>query len=147
MKPVTVFLAILLLTLSCGCTDSPPAPAVTPVTSTATLQYVSASPVKTTPQPVIITPSRTTSVSDNTIIIQKNTFRPANITITAGSTVRWVNEDDHPHRIEFLDKKFSASTYLLGSSQSASQRFDHAGRYDFACMIHTEMQGSILVEP
>ena len=75
------------------------------------------------PTPVI-TPARTASVSDNTITIVKNTFNPANMTVKVSSTVRWVNTDDHPHNIEFTDKAFSTSTYLLGASQSFSQRFD-----------------------
>jgi len=73
-------------------------------------------------------------------------FKPANMTVKAGSTVRWVNADDHPHRIEFENKAFSTSAYLLSSSQSASQRFDHAGSYNYSCTIHPYMQGTITVE-
>jgi plastocyanin len=76
----------------------------------------------------------------------KNSFQPANMTVKVGSTVRWVNADDHPHRIEFADKGFSTSTFLLGASQSASQRFDRSGTYDYSCMIHPYMQGTVTVE-
>lgn len=146
MRPVLVLpvIAFLLLILACGCTGAPPAqPAVSTTPSTVA---TTPPPVKTPVTTPVVTVSQTASVSENTIIISKNTFRPANMTVKAGSTVRWYNTDDHPHRIEFMNKAFSASTYLLGSSQSASQRFDRPGRYDFACMIHPEMQGSILVE-
>ena len=68
------------------------------------------------------------------------------MTVNAGSTVRWVNADDHPHNIEFTNKAFSTSTYLLGATQSFSQRFDHTGTYDYACLIHPSMQGTITVE-
>jgi plastocyanin len=68
------------------------------------------------------------------------------MTVNAGSTVRWVNTDDHPHRIEFEDKSFTESTFLMGSSQSASQRFDRAGSYNYSCMIHPYMKGIITVE-
>jgi plastocyanin len=68
------------------------------------------------------------------------------MTVKAGSTVRWVNADDHPHRIAFADKAFTTSTFLLGASQSASQRFDRAGTFDYSCMIHPSMQGTITVE-
>jgi plastocyanin len=144
MRSITGLLIIaFMLLLTCGCTDTSPAqPAVTPTTATAT-----PSPVITTILPMtFITPERTASVSDNTITIVKNTFKPANMTVKAGSTVRWVNADDHPHRIEFLDKSFTTSAFLLGSGQSASQRFDHAGAYDYSCMIHPFMQGTITVE-
>jgi len=144
MKPVPLLLIIALpFIFICGCSESPPAqPAVTPAVAP-----VSPSPGLpiTFPTPVV-TPSRTGSVSDNTIIIEKNTFKPANMTVKVNSTVRWVNADDRPHRLEFADKAFSTSTYLLGSSQSASQRFDRAGTYDFSCTIHPEMQGTIIVE-
>jgi plastocyanin len=144
MRSITVLLLIAsLLLLTCGCTESPPAQqTVTPATAATT-----PSPVVTAVIPMtFITPERTASVSDNTIMIAKNTFMPSNMTVKAGSTVRWVNADDHPHRIEFADKSFTTSTFLLGSSQSASQRFDHAGTYDYSCMIHPAMQGTITVE-
>jgi plastocyanin len=78
-------------------------------------------------------------------MITGNVFTPANMTVKVGSTVRWVNGDTHPHRIEFVNKAFSSSAYLLGSSQSASQRFDRPGTYDYDCMIHPYMKGTITV--
>jgi plastocyanin len=144
MRLIPVLLTIvLLLILTCGCAESPPAqPTVIPTSAPATPLPV----ITTTPTPVI-TPSRTASVSDNTITIAKNTFKPvANMTVKVGSTVRWVNADDHPHRIEFADKTFSTSAFLLGASQSFSQRFDRAGTFDYDCTIHPYMQGTITVE-
>lgn len=144
MRKVPVLLLIVsLFILTCGCSESPLAqPTVAPTTVMAT-----PSPDITLTLPVsLMTPTRTASVSDNTITIVKNAFRPADMTVTVGSTVRWVNADDHPHRIEFEDKSFSTSAYLLGASQSASQRFDRAGSYNYSCMIHPEMRGIITVE-
>jgi plastocyanin len=138
--PLTI---VLLLILTCGCSESPPAqPTVSPTAVSTTPSTV----ITTIPTPVI-TPSRTPSVSDNTITMVKNTFKPAaNMTVKVGSTVRWVNADDHPHRIEFADKTFSTSAFLLGASQSFSQRFDRAGTFDYDCTIHPYMQGTITVE-
>ncbi len=138
-----LFIAFLLI-LTCGCFESSPAqPTVTPTPAPVTTLQVVTIPLPTT----VFTPTRTTSVADNTIIIVKNTFNPANMTVKVGSTVRWVNTDDHPHRIEFENKAFSASTYLLGSSQSASSLpFNRPGSYNYSCMIHPYMQGTITVE-
>lgn len=83
-------------------------------------------------------------VSDNTIRIKKLAFDPANITVKAGSTVRWVNQDSVPHRIQFTDPDFSP--VLLASTQSGSQRFDEAGVYDYICSIHPDMHGTVTVE-
>ncbi len=145
MRPVQVFPLLLILVVllgACGCTGTSPTPPATTEASPA----VTAPPVTTTITPLTVeTPPETVSVSDNTILIRKNTFSPANITVKIGSTVRWVNYDDHPHRIEFADKGFTTSTFLLGSSQSASQRFDRPGKFDYSCMIHPEMQGQVEV--
>jgi plastocyanin len=143
MKKIAVLLSLaFLFILIGGCSGSPPAqPAATTAPATTTL------PPATPTLPVsLMTPPRTASVSDNTITIVKNSFRPADMTVKAGSTVRWVNADDHPHRIGFEDKAFTTSTYLLGASQSASQRFDRTGSYNYSCMIHPQMQGTITVE-
>jgi plastocyanin len=141
LVPVLFTITCLLL-FTCGCSESPPVqPAVTATTAT-----IIPSPAVTPIQIPIITPPVTASVSDNTVTIVKNTFSPANITVKAGSTVRWVNADDHPHRIEFADKAFTSSTFLLGAGQSASQRFDQAGTYDYSCMIHPFMHGAVTAE-
>jgi plastocyanin len=68
------------------------------------------------------------------------------MTVKVGSTVRWVNADDHPHRLAFNKAGFLEVPYLLGASQSASQRFDSPGSYDFFCTIHPQMQGTIVAE-
>ncbi len=144
MRLIPVLLAIsFVFVYTCGCSESPPAqPAATPIIVTPTTPPV----ITFTLPATLATPSQTASVSDNTITIVKNTFSPADMTVPVGSTVRWVNADDHPHRIEFEDKSFTTSTFLLGSSQSASQRFDRAGSYNYSCMIHPQMHGTITAE-
>jgi plastocyanin len=64
--------------------------------------------------------------------------------VKVGSTVRWVNQDSVPHRIVFADK--SISSVLLAASQSASQKFDQPGVFDYICSIHPDMQGTVIVE-
>ena len=137
-----VFLTACFIAI-CGCTGSSPQTADTPV-QTHTITPPEAPRTSITPT-AVITPTPSVSVSDNTITISKNTFTPADMTVKAGSTVRWVNGDDHPHRIEFVNKAFSSSTYLLSSGQSASQKFAHPGTYDYDCMIHPFMKGTITV--
>src|SRR5512136_159262 len=144
MKQILIASAIVLfLILSCGCTGAPPAQ---PPPATSTTMAPPPQVVHTSLPAPVSTPERTASVSDNTITIIRNTFSPANMTVKIGSTVRWVNADDHPHRIAFTKEGFLDTPYLLGSSQSASQRFDSAGTYDYYCTIHPQMQGTITAE-
>jgi plastocyanin len=145
MRSIILLLLIALqLILTCGCSESPPAqPTVSP-----TGVPVTPSPIITTTLPTPLTaPSRTPSVSDNTITIEKNTFNPATMTVKVGSTVRWYSKDEYPHNIGFTDKTFSTSTYLLVPSKPTfSQRFNQAGTYNYSCTIHPDMQGTITVE-
>ncbi len=142
MKQIPIFSVIVLLILSCGCTGAPPAePPPAASTTMATPSQASHTSLPAT----VSTPERTASVSDNTITITKNTFSPANMTVNVGSTVRWVNADDHPHRIAFTQEGFLQTPYLLGAGQSASQRFDSAGTFDYFCTIHPYMRGTITV--
>lgn len=142
-----VLLLAALFALGCGCSESPPVqPATIPATIPATPVTTPAPEITLTLPLSLATPAQTSSVSDNTITIVKNSFRPADMTVPLHATVRWVNADDHPHRIGFEDPSFTTSTFLLGSSQSASQRFDRAGAFNYSCLIHPEMQGTITVE-
>lgn len=128
----------LILVVSCGCTQSS-----APVQPTATMTVnaqISVLPTVTTQLPQM-----TNSVSDNTVRINNFAFDPANITVRAGSIVRWVNGDTVPHRIQFDDKHISAS-FILAPSDSWSQKFDEPGIYPYICLIHPEMHGTVIVE-
>ena len=139
---VLVLLAACFI-IACGCTQSSPQPADTPVPThsaapTTVRTYI--------PATAVITPESTVSVSDNTITIIKDAFTPAaNLTVKVGSTVRWVNGDDHPHRILFANNAFSRSPQLLAAGQSFSQLFDRPGVYNYDCMIYPFMKGTITV--
>jgi|WetSurMetagenome_2_1015567.scaffolds.fasta_scaffold44962_4 plastocyanin len=136
---VLLILAVLVV-LVCGCTDTS-APDTTATATVSTAATPAPTTVPATPAPV-----RTTiSVSDNTIIIRNNLFGPVNVTVKAGSTVRWVNGDDHPHNIAFTNKVFSKATYLLGATQSASQRFDKIGTFEYYDLIYPDTKGYITV--
>ncbi len=83
-------------------------------------------------------------MSENTVRIKNFEFNPVNITVQAGSIVRWVNGDSDTHNLEFDDKHFSRM--LLGASQSGSQKFVETGVYPYICIIHPEMHGTVIVE-
>jgi plastocyanin len=135
---------VALLVLASGCTQEAPSEQPSTPVHTPTAKQTSLPKPSLTPAPTA--PVTTLSVSETTITINDNTFTPANMTVKVGSTVRWVNEDDHVHRIEFANKMFSASTYLLGAGQSASSvPFVRPGTYDYDCLIHPYMHGTITV--
>ncbi|MCK9593944.1 MAG: cupredoxin domain-containing protein [Methanoregula sp.] len=127
----------IVLVIICGCTQSS-----APVQPTATMTVTAQNSVIPT---VPVTQIQTTNlVSENTVRINNLAFNPANITVKAGSIVRWVNGDSVPHRIQFDDKHFS--TILLGASQSVSQKFVEPGVYPYISLTHPEMHGTVIVE-
>jgi plastocyanin len=143
MKKWLVLLVLIgALAVVAGCSESTPSeqPA-TPVPTPAVKQTsVPHTPVPTaTPLPV----ATTLTVSDTTVMITDNAFSPTNLTIKVGSQVRWVNNDDHPHRVDFASGGFTA--FLLGPSQSSSQQFHRQGVYDYTDVIYPVMHGRITV--
>ena len=71
-------------------------------------------------------------------------FSPTSLTVKAGSTVTWTNEDDEPHTVVSDDKLFRSGS--LDTNQSFKFTFDKAGTYHFTCSIHPRMLGTIVVQ-
>jgi plastocyanin len=66
-----------------------------------------------------------------------------NITVTAGSTVTWVNNGAAPHTATGDGGEFDTGTINAGGS--ASITFDTPGTYTYHCEIHPAMTASITV--
>ena len=85
------------------------------------------------------------AASAPTVKIDNFTFAPATLTVTAGTTVTWKNEDDSPHRIG--DKKGTFKSAALDTDDTFSHIFAAPGEYPYICTIHPYMVGKILVKP
>ena len=72
-------------------------------------------------------------------------FAPPTLTVTAGTTVTWKNEDDSPHRIG--DKNGTFKSAALDTDDTFSQTFAAPGEYPYICTLHPYMVGKILVKP
>jgi plastocyanin len=87
-----------------------------------------------------------------TIRMSEVKFSPANIRITNGAKVTWVNDDSVDHYVNA--DSHPAHTYLpgmnsrsLAKNASHSFTFDKAGFYPYHCSAHaSSMSGAILVE-
>jgi plastocyanin len=72
-------------------------------------------------------------------------FSPATLTITAGDTVTWTNEDDSPHTVTAAGGAFDSGNLDVGGSFTFT--FTEPGTYPYVCAYHDEMQATIVVEP
>jgi plastocyanin len=85
------------------------------------------------------------AASPATIEIDNFAFTPATLTVTAGTTVTWKNEDDSPHRIG--DKNGTFKSAALDTDDTFSHTFAAPGEYPYICTIHPYMVGTIIVKP
>jgi len=70
-------------------------------------------------------------------------FSPATLTITAGDTVTWTNEDAVVHTATSVNGAFDSGDLEQGASYSLT--FSTAGTYDYLCTPHPSMTGRIVV--
>ena len=85
------------------------------------------------------------AASTATVQIDNFTFTPATLTVAAGTTVTWKNEDDGPHRIGDKDGTFKSAA--LDTDDTFSHTFATPGVYPYICTIHPYMAGKIVVKP
>ena len=85
------------------------------------------------------------ATSPATVKIDNFAFAPATLTVTAGTTVTWKNEDDSPHRIS--DKNGTYKSAALDTDETFSHTFAVPGDYAYICTIHPYMAGKIIVKP
>lgn len=81
--------------------------------------------------------------TNHTVVIKDFAFTPADITIKAGDTITWVNQDSAQHSVWDLNDAFD--TGLLAQGQSASLTFNGAGTFSYRCRPHGNMRGTITI--
>ena len=85
------------------------------------------------------------SGSTSTVTIQNLQFNPSTVTIKAGDTVEWINNEAAPHSINSV-VPFSFSSSVLNKGDSYQHTFTQAGNYDYTCGIHPFMIGKVVVQ-
>jgi len=77
-------------------------------------------------------------------------FIPSTVVITVGGTVTWENTDTTAHTSSSgtpaggPDGEFDSSLVMAGAS--FSHTFDSSGTFDYFCMVHPWMTGTVIVE-
>jgi len=83
------------------------------------------------------------AASPATVEIDNFAFAPATLTVSAGTTVTWKNEDDSPHRIG--DQYGTFKSAALDTDETFSHTFATPGEYPYICTMHPYMVGKIIV--
>ena len=82
---------------------------------------------------------RTTSVT-----ISNFAFHPAAVTVKAGSTVTWTQEDTDVHTVH-VGGAGGFTSPTLQKGQTFSHTFKSPGTYAYICSIHPFMHGTVIV--
>ena len=71
-------------------------------------------------------------------------FEPANLAVTPGTTVTWVNNTSIVHAVTLDDARHTASG-LIQPGQTFSFTFDSPGVFRYHCSPHPSMKGTVTV--
>jgi len=80
---------------------------------------------------------------DTAVKISNFTFNPPQLTVKAGTTLTWTNDDDIPHTIVSPP---TIRSKALDSDDKFSFTFTTPGTYKYFCGLHPHMTGTIVVE-
>lgn len=75
--------------------------------------------------------------------IENFRFEPAEIVVTRGGTVTWVNLDEDLHAVVAADESFTSPG--LDTDARYAHEFDAPGRYEYRCALHPQMKGTVVV--
>jgi len=92
----------------------------------------------------VMFPGASALAADTEVQIDQFSFAPQRITVKAGTTVTWINDDDIPHTVASSSKLFKSKT--LDTKDKFSFTFTTPGAYEYFCSIHPHMTGAIVVE-
>ncbi|HEX3370953.1 MAG TPA: cupredoxin family copper-binding protein [Candidatus Acidoferrales bacterium] len=84
------------------------------------------------------------AASPTVVKIDNFSFGPAAVTIPAGTTITWTNQDDVPHVVISDDNKMFKSK-ALDTDDHFSFTFTKPGTYNYYCAIHPKMVAKVVV--
>lgn len=85
------------------------------------------------------------SSSHVSVQIQNYAFSPAALTVSAGTTVTWTNDDTAPHTVTVSSGPVTFSSPQLQKGQSFSYTFTKVGGYKYYCAVHPDMIATVQV--
>ena len=78
-----------------------------------------------------------------TVTIDGFEFHPAELTVSKGDFVVWVNNDPVPHTATAAPTTLDSGTIAAGGSFRF--KATNAGRFDYVCTLHPTMKGALIV--
>jgi plastocyanin len=76
--------------------------------------------------------------------IENFAFSAPTITVAAGTTVKWTNNDDIPHTVRAVDGSFHSKA--MDTADTYAFTFAKPGVYSYFCSLHPKMVGKVVVK-
>ncbi|MFG2370704.1 plastocyanin/azurin family copper-binding protein [Streptomyces sp. NPDC048504] len=95
---------------------------------------------------LLVLPAGQASAASYHVLMKGYAFSPAALTITAGTTVTWTNEDTAPHDVKTTSGPVAIHSPMLSKGQSWSFTFTTAGSYGYVCTVHPDMTARMVVK-
>jgi plastocyanin len=118
----------------------------TPSASLASAPAITALPISSATN--IASPARSAPATPVPVManvsMQHVAFAPPSLEVSAGTTVRWSNQDGIPHTVNADDNSFASGT--IDSNKSYERTFAKPGAYAYHCSIHNDMKGKVVVK-
>lgn len=82
------------------------------------------------------------TASAESVAVKSFAYSPNPVTVWAGGTVTWTNQDPVAHDVKFGD----GWQRDLPKGASTSRTFDQAGTFSYSCTLHSGMAGTVVVQ-
>ncbi|MFF7164439.1 plastocyanin/azurin family copper-binding protein [Streptomyces sp. NPDC008086] len=96
---------------------------------------------------LFVVPGGRASAATYQVAMSGYAFSPATLTVTAGSTVTWTNQDTAPHDVKTTSGPAAFHSAMLNKGGSWSFTFTTPGTYAYYCTVHPNMTARIVVQP
>jgi plastocyanin len=82
-----------------------------------------------------------------TVTLVDNGYLPGQLTVALDSRVLWLNHGSDGHDVTGTGPGGTWRSGPLAPQEQYERRFSQPGTYDYACTVHPEMRGRLVVQP
>jgi plastocyanin len=84
-----------------------------------------------------------TGGNNNTVTMQNMSFSITSLTVKAGTTVTWTNNDNTTHTVTADNDSFNSGDIKAG--YSFTKTFNAQGTFPYHCVYHATMKATVIV--
>ena len=86
------------------------------------------------------------TIEKTTVEIKKFAFIPAVLTVSIGTTVRWINAEKRQYHSVWFESLDKEETDYFFPEETYERTFNKVGTYHYRCGPHERMKGTVIVE-